>query len=249
MSPVARSWFTVPCGAVVVLVAAACSRTTAGTAVASPSATAAAPAVSLPGRTEAIAVPDRHTVLGTPLQGALQPGHEEAFFGMGCFWGAERKFWQTQGVVSTAAGYAAGATPHPTYEEVCSGDTGHNEVVRVVYDPKKLTFDALLRVFWESHDPTQGNRQGNDVGAQYRSGIYVTTPAQRAAADRSKVAYGKALADAGHEGAITTEILPAPTFYYAEAYHQQYLDKNPDGYCGLGGTGVTCPVGLTPAPL
>ena len=164
-------------------------------------------------------------------------------FGLGCFWGAERKFWQLgEGVWSTAVGYAAGLTPNPTYEEVCSGLTGHNEVVLVVFDPARLSFEQLLKCFWENHNPTEGMRQGNDVGTQYRSGIYVTTPQQRAAAEASRTAYGAALAARGL-GAITTEILDAPTFYYAEAYHQQYLAKNPDGYCGLGGTGVACPIG------
>ena len=164
-------------------------------------------------------------------------------FGMGCFWGAERKFWQTQGVYSTAVGYAAGATPNPTYEEVCSGMTGHNEVVLVVYDPKQVTYEQLLQVFWESHDPTQGMRQGNDAGTQYRSGIYACHAAQKAAAEASKVTYQQQLSAAGHD-AITTEILEAPPFFYAEDYHQQYLGKNPRGYCGLAGTGVSCPIGI-----
>jgi peptide-methionine (S)-S-oxide reductase len=168
---------------------------------------------------------------------------ELALFGMGCFWGAERKFWQTRGVHSTSVGYAAGYTPNPTYREVCSGATGHTEVVRVVFDPKVVAYEELLRLFWESHDPTQGMRQGNDVGTQYRSGIYAYGPGQKQAAEASRAAYQKVLTEAGH-GEITTEILEAPEFYYAEDYHQQYLEKNPDGYCGIGGTGVSCPVGL-----
>jgi peptide-methionine (S)-S-oxide reductase len=188
-------------------------------------------------------VPDKHFVLGTPLKPPFPEGLELALFGMGCFWGAERKFWEKQGVYSTSAGYAAGYTPNPTYKEVCSGQTGHNEVVRVVYDPKVISYEALLKTFWENHDPTQGMRQGNDVGTQYRSGIYYTSPEQRRAAEASRDAYQKALAAKGL-GAITTEILDAPEFYYAEDYHQQYLAKNPGGYCGLGGTGVSCPVGL-----
>jgi peptide-methionine (S)-S-oxide reductase len=164
-------------------------------------------------------------------------------FGMGCFWGAERKFWQLDGVYSTSVGYAGGVTPNATYEEVCSGLTGHNEVVRVVFDPKKISYEQLLKVFWENHDPTQGMRQGNDVGTQYRSGIYVTSPAQRKAADASLATYQDVLGKAGH-GKITTEIVEAPAFYYAETYHQQYLAKNPDGYCGLGGIGISCPIGV-----
>ena len=198
---------------------------------------------ALPGRDEKMPVPARHTVLGTPLAPPFPPGTETALFGLGCFWGAEKKFWQTPGVVSTSVGYAGGLTPNPTYREVCSGLTGHNEVVRVVFDPRKVRYEELLRVFWESHDPTQGMRQGNDVGTQYRSGIYVYDDEQRKAAEASRDAYQKALAEAGH-GAITTEIVPAPEFYYAEEYHQQYLAKNPGGYCGHGGTGVSCPVGL-----
>jgi peptide-methionine (S)-S-oxide reductase len=169
-----------------------------------------------------------------------------ALFGMGCFWGAERKFWELEGVFTTAVGYAAGLTPNPTYREVCSGLTGHNEVVRVVYDPDRVSYAQLLKVFWESHDPTQGMRQGNDVGTQYRSGIYYYDDAQRRAAEESRDRYAQALGHAGH-GEITSEILPAPPFYYAEDYHQQYLAKNPGGYCGLGGTGVSCPEGLTTA--
>jgi peptide-methionine (S)-S-oxide reductase len=198
---------------------------------------------ALPGRPDPIATAPTHFVSGRPLQGPKPDGYEEAYFGLGCFWGAERKFWQVEGVWTTAVGYAAGVTPNPTYEEVCSGMTGHNEVVKVVYDPARVSYDRLLQVFWESHDPTQGMRQGNDVGTQYRSGIYVTSAAQRAAAERSKAAYGAELAKRGY-GPVTTEILDAPPFYYAEDYHQQYLAKNPAGYCGLGGTGVSCPVGI-----
>ncbi|WP_342377129.1 peptide-methionine (S)-S-oxide reductase MsrA [Myxococcus stipitatus] len=200
-------------------------------------------AEALPGRAEEMPVPPRHEVLGTPLKGPLPEGHEAAIFGLGCFWGAERKFWKTPGVYSTSVGYAAGLTPNPTYREVCSGLTGHNEVVRVVFDPKKVSYEQLLRVFWENHDPTQGMRQGNDTGTQYRSGIYFTTEAQQRAAEASRDAYQKALSAKGL-GTITTEILPAPTYYFAEDYHQQYLEKNPDGYCGLGGTGVSCPIGV-----
>jgi len=195
-----------------------------------------------PGRDEAMPVAQAHVVTGGPMTPPWPEGAETALFGLGCFWGAERKFWQTPGVLSTQVGYAAGFTKNPTYREVCSGDTGHNEVVQVVFDPQKVSFERLLRVFWESHDPTQGMQQGNDVGTQYRSGIYVNV-AQRAAAERSKGAYQERLTEAGH-GAITTEILDAPVFYYAEDYHQQYLHKNPGGYCGLGGTGVSCPVGV-----
>ena len=198
---------------------------------------------ALPGRSAEMPVADRHTVLGNPLRGAFPAHLKRAMFGLGCFWGAERKFWQVPGVYTTAAGYAGGFTPNPTYEEVCSGQTGHNEVVLVVYDPAKLSYDELLRVFWESHDPTQGMQQGNDVGTQYRSGIYTFDDDQAGAAAASKAMYEERLRAAGH-GAITTEIRPAPAFYYAEDYHQQYLDKNPRGYCGLGGTGVSCPIGL-----
>lgn len=197
---------------------------------------------ALPGRTTAMPVPDRHFVNGHPLKPPFPEGMELALFGLGCFWGAERKFWQAPGVYSTAAGYAAGYTPNPTYEEVCSGMTGHNEVVRVVFDPAKIGYADLLKVFWEGHDPTQGMRQGNDVGTQYRSGIYVYSPDQRRLAGASRDSYQTALTAAGREQ-ITTEILDAPEFYYAEDYHQQYLAKNPNGYCGLGGTGVVCPVG------
>ncbi len=204
------------------------------------------PEEALPGRTEKMPVPARHTVLGSPLAPPFPAGTETALFALGCFWGAERKFWQTPGVVSTSVGYAGGFTPNPTYREVCSGRTGHAEVVRVVFDPRKVRYEDLLRVFWESHDPTQGMRQGNDVGTQYRSAIYWDGEEQRKAAVASRDAYQRALRGSGH-GEITTEIAPAPEFYYAEEYHQQYLDKNPGGYCGLGGTGVSCPVGLTAA--
>jgi peptide-methionine (S)-S-oxide reductase len=198
---------------------------------------------SLPGRSARMPVAQRHFVLGTEMQPPYPADTELALFGLGCFWGAERRFWETPGVYSTAVGYAAGFTPNPTYEEVCSGLTGHNEVVRVVFRSAQVSYVQLLRVFWEAHDPTQGMRQGNDVGTQYRSGIYVHGAAQRAAAEASHAAYAKALEARGY-GAITTEILEAPEFYYAEDYHQQYLAKNPGGYCGLGGTGVSCPVGL-----
>jgi peptide-methionine (S)-S-oxide reductase len=201
-------------------------------------------AEALPGRANPIPTAEKHFVNGRRLAGPWPSGFAEAMFGLGCFWGAERKFWQLgDGVHVTAVGYAAGLTPNPTYEEVCSGLTGHNEVVHVVFDPAKLPYADLLRCFWESHDPTQGMRQGNDVGTQYRSGIYVYTPEQRAAAEASRAAYAKALAARGF-GEITTEILDAPTFYYAEDYHQQYLAKNPGGYCGLGGTGVACQIGV-----
>jgi peptide-methionine (S)-S-oxide reductase len=203
-------------------------------------------AQALPGRRQATPVENRHFVNERPIQPPFPTGLETAIFGLGCFWGAERKFWQADGVWTTAVGYAGGHTPNPTYEEVCTGLTGHNEVVLVVFDPKKVSYEALLRLFWESHDPTQGMRQGNDVGTQYRSGIYVTSPAQRAAAEGSRDAYQKVLGKAGY-GRITTEIPDAPTFYYAEDYHQQYLAKNPGGYCGLGGTGVACPVGVAAA--
>jgi peptide-methionine (S)-S-oxide reductase len=197
---------------------------------------------ALPGRSNPIPTAERHFINGRPLKGPYPEGAAKAMFGLGCFWGAERKFWELPGVLVTAAGYAGGFTPNPTYEEVCTGGTGHNEVVLVVYDPKKISYDRLLKTFWESHDPTQGMRQGNDVGTQYRSGIYVFTPEQRAAAEASKAAYTKALAAEGM-GPITTEIRDAPPFYFAEDYHQQYLAKNPHGYCGLGGTGVSCPIG------
>jgi peptide-methionine (S)-S-oxide reductase len=199
---------------------------------------------ALPGRTDKVMpVPEKHTVLGTPLAPPFPEGLQQAQFGLGCFWGAERKFWETPGVYTTAVGYSGGYTPNPTYEEVCSGLTGHAESVLVVYDPKQVSFEQLLKVFWESHDPTQGMRQGNDVGTQYRSAIYTYTPEQRAAAEKSRDMFQGALKD-NRYGEITTEIADAPDFYYAEPYHQQYLDKNPGGYCGLGGTGVSCPTGL-----
>ncbi len=198
--------------------------------------------VALPGRPTPIPTARQHFVNGRALKGPYPEGLALAMFGLGCFWGAERKFWELDGVSVTAVGYAGGHTPNPTYEDVCSGRTGHNEVVLVSYDPKKISYQRLLKVFWESHDPTQGMRQGNDVGTQYRSGIYVFSPAQRAAAEASRSAYAKALAAEGM-GAITTEIRDAPPFYFAEDYHQQYLAKNPHGYCGLGGTGVSCPIG------
>ena len=188
-------------------------------------------------------MPTSHFVSRHPLEPPFPEGMQRALFGMGCFWGAEKKFWQQSGVFTTAVGYAAGSTPNPTYREVCTGRTGHSEVVLVVFDPAVVSYDALLKLFWENHDPTQGMRQGNDTGTQYRSGIYTFDETQRAAAEVSKAAFQRELAAAGY-GAITTEILPAPEFYYAEDYHQQYLAKNPDGYCGLGGTGVSCPVGV-----
>jgi peptide-methionine (S)-S-oxide reductase len=202
---------------------------------------------SLPGRSTPIPTASKHFVNGRPLKGPYPQGSETALFGLGCFWGAERKFWELgDGIVVTAVGYAGGHTPNPTYEEVCSGRTGHNEVVLVVYDPNKISYERLLKTFWESHDPTQGMRQGNDVGTQYRSGIYVANAAQRAAAEASKAAYAKALT-AQNFPPVTTEVRDAPPFYFAEDYHQQYLAKNPHGYCGLGGTGVSCPVGLAVA--
>ena len=201
-------------------------------------------AEALPGRTgQRMVVPDAHEVNGHPMVGPWPEGAELALFGMGCFWGAERKFWQIPGVWSTAVGYAGGFTPNATYEEVCSGRTGHAEVVLVVWDPEQVTFDQLLKVFWESHDPTQGMRQGNDIGTQYRSTIYVTTEEQAQAALASREVFAAQLRAAGY-GEITTEIGPAEHFYYAEPYHQQYLAKNPNGYCGLGGTGVSCPIGV-----
>ncbi len=196
---------------------------------------------ALPGRATAMPVPEKHFVNGNPLKGPFPEGLEQIVFGLGCFWGAERKFWQQDGVYTTAVGYAAGQTPNPTYREVCSGMTGHNEVVLVVYDPNVISSKDLLKVFWEAHNPTQGMRQGNDAGTQYRSGIYTYTPEQKAAAEASKASYEAELKKSGHS-AITTEILDAPEFYYAEDYHQQYLAKNPNGYCGLGGTGVTCTI-------
>jgi peptide-methionine (S)-S-oxide reductase len=197
----------------------------------------------LPGRSERMPVAPRHHVLDSPLAGPFPPGSERALFGMGCFWGVERKFWEQDGVISTAVGYAAGRTPNPTYEEVCSGMTGHNEVVLVTFDPLRVSFEKLLQVFWEDHDPTQGMRQGNDMGTQYRSGIYVYSEEQKSAAVTSDESFQKQLEAAGF-GPITTEILDAPEFYYAEDYHQQYLAKNPQGYCGMGGTGVL----VKPAP-
>jgi peptide-methionine (S)-S-oxide reductase len=201
------------------------------------------PEQALPGRAQHMPVAPRHFVLHGPMQPPWPAGARTAMFGMGCFWGAEKRFWEVPGVISTQVGYAGGFTPNPIYEEVCTGRTGHNEVVRVVFDPSRTSYAALLSVFWESHDPTQGMRQGNDVGTQYRSGIYVADAAQRAAALASRDAYQTALERAGF-GEITTEILDAPEFYYAEDYHQQYLAKNPAGYCGLGGTGVACPGGV-----
>jgi len=198
---------------------------------------------ALPGRAERMPVPETHFVNHNRITAPFPDGLERAVFGMGCFWGAEKKFWNVRGVYSTAVGYAGGPTPNPTYREVCTGMTGHNEVVLVVFDPKIVSYDDLLKVFWENHDPTQGMRQGNDVGTQYRSGIYVANEDQRRAAERSRDAF-QAQLNAAKYGPTTTEIVPAPEFYYAEDYHQQYLAKNPDGYCGLGGTGVTCPVGI-----
>ena len=196
------------------------------------------PDKALPGRQDKMPVPARHHVNGNPLQEPFPDGMQTAMFGLGCFWGAERKFWEAEGVFSTAVGYAAGYTPNPTYQEVCSGQTGHNEVVLVVFDPEKIRYDALLKIFWEAHNPTQGMRQGNDAGTQYRSGIYTYSAEQQAAAEDSKRRFQQALINAG-QGTITTEICSATEFYYAEDYHQQYLAKNPNGYCGLGGTGVT----------
>jgi peptide-methionine (S)-S-oxide reductase len=204
------------------------------------------PRDALAGRDESMVVPDQHYVLGTPITPPFPDGFERAVFGLGCFWGAERVFWQAPGVYTTAVGYAGGYTPNATYEEVCSGKTGHAEVVLAVYDPTKTSYEEMLRLFWENHDPTQGMRQGNDVGTQYRSAIYWEDEAQREAAERSRELYQRELRDAGYSG-ITTEIAQAGPFYYAEPYHQQYLAKNPNGYCGLGGTGVSCPVGLVTA--
>ncbi|NGM44624.1 peptide-methionine (S)-S-oxide reductase MsrA [Rhodobacter sp. SGA-6-6] len=200
------------------------------------------PEDALPGRPDPIPTAETHFIFHRPLKSPVPPGMEEAMFGMGCFWGVERKFWQLPGVWLTMVGYAGGYTPNPTYRETCTQMTGHNEVVRVIYDPAKVSYQQLLKLFWENHDPTQGMRQGNDIGSTYRSGIYTYSPEQEAAARASLQVYQQALAAAGR-GRITTEILPAPTFYYAEDYHQQYLEKNPDGYCGVGGTGVTCPIG------
>jgi len=201
------------------------------------------PADAIPGRAERMPVPDQHFVNHHRIAPPFPDGLERAMFAMGCFWGAERTFWKLPGVYTTAVGYAAGSTPNPTYREVCTGMTGHAEAVLVVFDPTKISYDELLKVFWENHDPTQGMRQGNDVGTQYRSGIYFFDEAQRRAAEQSRDEYQRQLDAAGY-GRITTEILPAPEFYYAEDYHQQYLAKNPDGYCGLGGTGVSCPIGV-----
>jgi len=200
-------------------------------------------AEALPGRSDAMPVPDRHFVLGTPMIGPFSPGLKLIQFGMGCFWGAEKQFWQLPGVFTTAVGYAGGHTPNPTYREVCTGQTGHTEAVLIVYDPARISLDRLLATFWEHHDPTQGMRQGNDVGTQYRSAIYPDTREDLEAATASRDAFQRALTASGY-GAITTEICEAPPFYYAEDYHQQYLDKNPDGYCGIGGTGVSCPIGI-----
>jgi peptide-methionine (S)-S-oxide reductase len=202
---------------------------------------------ALPGREREMPVPERHFVLGTPLRPPFPDGFQTAVVGMGCFWGAERVFWQAPGVHTTAVGYAGGHTPNPTYEEVCSGSTGHTEAVLVVFDPALTSYEEILRLFWENHNPTQGMRQGNDVGTQYRSAIYFGDPGQQAAAERMRDAYAAKLAAAGH-GEITTEIAAAGPFYYAEEYHQQYLAKNPNGYCGLGGTGVSCPVGIAATP-
>ncbi len=201
------------------------------------------PREALPGRPERLPVASEHFVLSAPLEPPFPDHMELALFGLGCFWGAERKFWQAEGVYSTSVGYAAGHTPNPTYQEVCSGGTGHNEVVRVVFDPSVTDYEAMLKIFWESHDPTQGMRQGNDVGTQYRSGIYTHSDDQRRTALASREAYQEQISAAGY-GEITTEILAVPDFYYAEDYHQQYLAKNPGGYCGLGGTGVSCPIGV-----
>jgi peptide-methionine (S)-S-oxide reductase len=204
------------------------------------------PETALAGRPRRLfPIPSQHAVLGTPMEAPFPSGSELALFGMGCFWGAERKFWEAPGVVSTQVGYSGGFTPNPYYEEVCTGKTGHAEIVRVVYDPAKVSYEQLLKLFWEGHDPTQGMRQGNDVGTQYRSGIYTFDEEQRMAAEASRATFQRQLNVSGF-GDITTEIVDAPTFYYAEPYHQQYLGKNPNGYCGLGGTGVTCPVGLVP---
>jgi len=205
-----------------------------------------APAEALPGRSKAMPLPAGHFVHQRPLLGPFPAGLEQAIFGLGCFWGAERLFWKLPGVFTTAVGYAGGFTPNPTYEEVCSGQTGHTEVVLVVFDPRTITYASLLKTFWEAHDPTQGMRQGNDVGTQYRSAIYCTTPAQKREAEQSRDDYQRSLKRAGYT-AITTEVFEAPAFYYAEDYHQQYLAKNPNGYCGLAGTGVSCAVPSTAA--
>ena len=208
--------------------------------------TMATPESALPGRDDPMPVPAQHFVLGTPLEPPFPEGFETAVFGLGCFWGAERKFWESDGVFTTAVGYAGGITPNPTYQEVCSGRTGHTEAVLVVFDPARTTFESLLRTFWESHDPTQGMRQGNDHGTQYRSAIYVHGDAQRSAAKQSRDMYQEVLQRGGY-GEITTEIADAGPFYYAEDYHQQYLAKNPGGYCGIGGTGLSCPIGVASA--
>jgi peptide-methionine (S)-S-oxide reductase len=203
------------------------------------------PDAALPGRTDqTMPVPERHFVLGTPLTPPWPDGMQTAVFGMGCFWGAERKFWQVPGVWSTSVGYAGGYTPNATYEEACSGRTGHAEVVLVVFDPQQVTYEQLLQVFWENHDPTQGMRQGNDVGTQYRSAVYTTDPSQQASVDATLATYQRRLSQAGY-GTITTEVKPLDEYYYAEPYHQQYLAKNPNGYCGIGGTGVSCPIGTS----
>ena len=204
------------------------------------------PERALPGRDQAMPVPERHVVLGNPLTPPFPEGFEQAVFGMGCFWGPERTFWQTPGVWTTAVGYAGGFTPNPTYQEVCSGSTGHTEAVLVVYDPAQVSYMDLLKIFWEGHDPTQGMRQGNDMGSQYRSAIYYTSPEQKTAAEQSRAMYQEQLNGSGY-GEITTEIAEAGPFYYAEDYHQQYLEKNPGGYCGSGGTGVSCPIGVLAA--
>jgi peptide-methionine (S)-S-oxide reductase len=205
-----------------------------------------APERALPGRSHALVVPDRHEVLGTPLKPPFPDGYQQAVFGMGCFWGAERVFWQAPGVYTTAVGYAGGYTPNPTYEEVCSASTGHTEAVLAVFDPDATSFEEMLRLFWEGHDPTQGMRQGNDVGTQYRSAILTTSDAQREAAEASRDMFQERLSEKGY-GSITTEVAPLDEFFYAEGYHQQYLAKNPNGYCGLGGTGVSCPIGVAKA--
>jgi len=205
-----------------------------------------APEDALPGRPEPMPVPERHFVLDTPLTPPFPDGLEQVVVGLGCFWGAERKFWEAEGVYTTAVGYAGGTTPNPTYQEVCSGRTGHTEAVLVVFDPAAISLDAVLKIFWESHDPTQGMRQGNDVGSQYRSAIYTGSPEQAATVERSRAMFAGVVADAGL-APITTEVAPAGPFFYAEDYHQQYLAKNPGGYCGLGGTGLTCPTGVASA--
>jgi peptide-methionine (S)-S-oxide reductase len=201
------------------------------------------PAAALPGRAQEIAVPERHAVLGTPMKPPFPEAMQQLVVGMGCFWGAERVFWEAPGVYTTAVGYAGGTTPNPTYEETCSGRTGHTEAVLVVFDPAQTSYEEMLRLFWENHDPTQGMRQGNDVGTQYRSAVYWDSESAHQVVESTRAAFGQKLAEAGH-GEISTELAPLDTFYYAEDYHQQYLHKNPFGYCGLGGTGVSCPIGL-----